>query len=177
MGSKKQRNRKAGAPTPTPAPAPKSPPWAIIAVVAIVIAGGGIYMATSSPGTEPSDIAAEQRAPSNATDQTATADSPAAAANETSSTAAAPAPVATQTALANDLPMPPLPYVPGAAAGPAELMRQAYVFAAQNPQVLDYVPCYCGCGQTDGHVGNTDCFVERRAPNGAVEAWDTHGMT
>ena len=73
--------------------------------------------------------------------------------------------------------MPPLPYVPRAAAGPPELMQQAYVFAAKNPHILDYVPCYCGCGQTDGHIGNTDCFVDRRAPNGAVEAWDTHGMT
>ena len=77
----------------------------------------------------------------------------------------------------NDLPMPPLPYVPQAAAGPAELMQQAYVFAAQNPDVLGYVPCYCGCGQTDGHLSNVDCFVKSRSSDGAVEAWDTHGMT
>ena len=77
----------------------------------------------------------------------------------------------------NDLPMPPLPYVPQGAAGPSEVIRGAYVFAAQNPHVLDYVPCFCGCGQTAGHVGNTDCFVGSRAPNGAVLTWDDHGMT
>jgi hypothetical protein len=173
MGSKKERNRTASAPTP-PAPSVKSPPWAIIAVVAVVIAGGGVYLATSSPGVGSSDVAAEQ---TSTTPPAATTDSPAPATTPASSTTAEPAATAPQAALPDDLPMPPLPYVPGAAAGPAELIRQAYVFAAQNPQVLDYVPCYCGCGQTDGHVGNTDCFVERRAPNGAVEAWDTHGMT
>lgn len=77
----------------------------------------------------------------------------------------------------NDLPMPPLPYMAQAIAGPPELMRQAYVFAAQNPGVLGYVPCYCGCGQTDAHQSNVDCFVGSRAPNGAVESWDDHGMT
>ena len=76
----------------------------------------------------------------------------------------------------NDLPMPPLPY--GAqTAGPPEQVQQAYIFAAQNPGVLEYVPCYCGCGETDGHTSNVDCFVGSRASNGAVESWDTHGMT
>ena len=72
--------------------------------------------------------------------------------------------------------MPPLPYVPQTA-GPADQMSQAYVFAARNPDVLEYVPCYCGCGMSDGHQSNVDCFVESRAPNGAVTEWDTHGMT
>ena len=76
----------------------------------------------------------------------------------------------------DDLPMPPLPYM-NQTAGPPELMRQAYVFAARNPDILDYVPCYCGCGQTDGHLSNVDCFVKSRSSDGAVEAWDTHGMT
>ena len=76
----------------------------------------------------------------------------------------------------NDLPMPPLPYGLQTA-GPPEQVRQAYVFAAQNPGVLRYVPCYCGCGETDGHTSNVDCFVGSRASNGAVESWDTHGMT
>ena len=76
----------------------------------------------------------------------------------------------------DSLPLPPLPYM-NQTAGPPDMMRQAYVFAARNPDVLDYVPCYCGCGQTDGHVGNTDCFVDSRAPNGQVLEWAMHGMT
>ena len=102
----------------------------------------------------------------------------AAAASAPSTATAAPASAAPQFTSEDleGLPLPPLPYMPQTA-GPADLMRQAYVFAARNPDVLDYVPCYCGCGQTDGHVGNTDCFVESRAPNGAVTEWDVHGMT
>ena len=76
----------------------------------------------------------------------------------------------------DDLPLPPLPYM-NQTAGPPDLMRQAYIFAARHPEILDYVPCYCGCGQTDGHVGNTDCFVASRAPNWQVMEWATHGMT
>ena len=75
----------------------------------------------------------------------------------------------------NDLPMPPLPYA-SQMSGPPEQVRQAYVFAAQNPGVLEYAPCYCGC-ELDGHVSNVDCFVESRTPDGAVRAWDSHGMT
>jgi hypothetical protein len=74
------------------------------------------------------------------------------------------------------LPMPPLPYVPQMVPRPVELVKRAYVFAAQNPGVLSYVPCYCGC-ENNGHISNVDCFVGSRAPNGAVESWDTHGMT
>ena len=71
--------------------------------------------------------------------------------------------------------MPPLPYA-SQMSGPIEQVRQAYVFAAQNPGVLEYVPCYCGC-ELDGHRANVDCFVESRTPDGAVRAWDRHGMT
>lgn len=73
------------------------------------------------------------------------------------------------------MPMPPLPYVSQMTGSP-ELVKEAYVFAAQNPGVLEYVPCYCGC-ENDGHRSNVDCFVGSRASNGAVESWDTHGMT
>jgi len=128
-------------------------------------------MAFSSSDSAPSGVVAEQTAQTPVTTPVASTTTPAAPA----ATTAANAPVAAQGP--NDLPMPPLPYVPQAAAGPADLMRQAYVFAAQNPGVLEYVPCYCGCGMSDGHTSNVDCFVGSRAPNGAVESWDTHGMT
>ncbi len=107
-------------------------------------------------------------------DQASAASAPASETPSTGATASS-APTFTSEDL-EGLPMPPLPYVPQTA-GPADLMRQAYVFAARNPDVLDYVPCYCGCGMSDGHRGNTDCFVESRAPNGAVTEWDVHGMT
>ena len=157
---------------PPPAPPPVEPRsnggrWALIAFAVVAVAGAGAFFLL---GGDRSAVAPEQ----------AGAASSAPAPSTTAETASAGAPASTAPQFTSEdlegLPMPPLPYVPQTA-GPADLMRQAYVFAARNPDVLDYVPCYCGCGQTDGHVGNTDCFVESRAPNGAVTEWDVHGMT
>jgi len=58
---------------------------------------------------------------------------------------------------------------------PQEVVRAAYQFAAEHPEVLSYVPCFCGCERA-GHRGNEDCFVRERAVNGDVIAWDDHGM-
>jgi len=55
------------------------------------------------------------------------------------------------------------------------LVREVYEFAARHPEVLQYVPCYCGCERV-GHNGNHDCFVKSRAANGTVTEWDTHGI-
>jgi Protein of unknown function with PCYCGC motif len=38
---------------------------------------------------------------------------------------------------------------------------EAYQFAVEHPEVLNYMPCYCGCYEEDGHKSNTDCFVEK----------------
>src|SRR3990170_4279430 len=50
---------------------------------------------------------------------------------------------------------------------PHDVIRAAYRFAAEHPEVLNYVPCYCGC-EAGGHQGNHDCFVRERAGNGDV---------
>jgi hypothetical protein len=57
-----------------------------------------------------------------------------------------------------------------------EVVAAAYKFAAEHPEVLGYVPCYCGC-ERSGHRGNDNCFVAARAPNGDVTEWEPHGMT
>jgi hypothetical protein len=56
-----------------------------------------------------------------------------------------------------------------------EVIRAAYTFAAEHPEVLSYVPCFCGC-ERSGHRGNEDCFVRERAVNGDVISWEDHGM-
>jgi hypothetical protein len=52
--------------------------------------------------------------------------------------------------------------------------RAVYQFAAEHPEILKYVPCYCGCEST-GHPHNESCFVKRRDAQGNVAEWDTHG--
>lgn len=47
------------------------------------------------------------------------------------------------------------------------LVQEAYRFALANPDVVDKLPCYCGCGGM-GHDSNLDCFVERFEPGGGV---------
>jgi uncharacterized protein with PCYCGC motif len=72
--------------------------------------------------------------------------------------------------------LPPLPFDPEPPARPMDVVRSAYTFAAEHPEVLSYVPCYCGCERA-GHRGNEDCFVRRRDENGDVVEWEPHGMT
>jgi|SRR5262244_2439678 len=71
--------------------------------------------------------------------------------------------------------LPPLPYDP-APARPPEVVRDAYLFAAEHPEVAGYVPCYCGC-ENMGHRGNDECFVKARNDKGDVTEWEPHGMT
>ncbi len=71
--------------------------------------------------------------------------------------------------------VPPLPNVGFAPVRPMDIVRATYDFAAQHPEILSYVPCYCGCG-SQGHKANDMCFVARRDPKGNVLEWDTHGF-
>jgi len=56
-----------------------------------------------------------------------------------------------------------------------DVVRAAYEFAALHPEVLKYVPCFCGCEQS-GHQHNESCFVSRRAADGRILEWDDHGL-
>jgi hypothetical protein len=52
---------------------------------------------------------------------------------------------------------------------PAELFTgraaQAYRFATERPDLLEQLPCYCGCYFTQGHQNLLDCFRDRHAEN------------
>ncbi len=72
-------------------------------------------------------------------------------------------------------PLPPLPYDGYGSPRPMAITHAVYEFAARHPEVLQYVPCYCGC-ERNGHTGNESCFVKSRAASGQVTAWDSHGF-
>ncbi len=57
--------------------------------------------------------------------------------------------------------------------GPAPV-REAYNYAVEHPEVLRYIPCYCGCVNF-GHTNNEDCFVDARLADGTV-VFDRHGF-
>jgi len=72
----------------------------------------------------------------------------------------------------------PLPALPRVSFEPPRSMavvQQVYEFAARHPEVLQYVPCYCGCERV-GHTANHSCFIKSRAADGRVTEWDTHGI-
>ena len=80
----------------------------------------------------------------------------------------------TPSSAARKITFPPIP-APGFAPGrPVDQTRAVYQFAAEHPEVLKFVPCYCGCEST-GHPHNESCFVKRRDAAGNVVEWDTHG--
>jgi hypothetical protein len=71
-------------------------------------------------------------------------------------------------------PLPSLPPPQYQLPRPIEVVQAVYDFAGRRPDVLQYVPCFCGC-QASGHVGNDDCFVSSRDASGKP-TWDLHGM-
>ena len=71
--------------------------------------------------------------------------------------------------------LPPLPPGVNIAVRPPEVVRATYEFAARHPEVLQYIPCFCGCERA-GHGDNDDCFVARRNAKGQVTEWETHAL-
>jgi hypothetical protein len=53
---------------------------------------------------------------------------------------------------------------------PAE-WQSAYAYALARPDVLQWLPCYCGCGGM-GHRSNLDCFFQRREDG--TFTWEEH---
>ena len=79
---------------------------------------------------------------------------------------------------------------PGAGARPGDLLQQLYArprqnewppefselsadtqamyrYAAANRDVLQYMPCFCGCVNA-GHTSNFDCYVREVYPDGRI---------
>jgi hypothetical protein len=162
MGRKsaaKTQSRTSSAAPPPEEPKPRSTGLLAVAVMAFV-AVGGIFVYVR--GVRPQTDLANQPATSSAAQSAAQApvDPPAAA-------LLGPHPQAN---------LPPLPFDPMLPARPMEVVRAVYTFAAEHPEVLSYVPCYCGC-ERSGHRGNEDCFVSARNAKGDVTDWEPHGMT
>ncbi len=46
--------------------------------------------------------------------------------------------------------------------------QSAYAYSLARPDVLQWLPCYCGCGGM-GHRSNLDCFFQRRDVKGTYQ--------
>ena len=54
-----------------------------------------------------------------------------------------------------------------------EDVQTAYRFALERPDVMMWMPCYCGCGQHSNHKSARNCFVKDDTTSG--EPFDPHG--
>jgi hypothetical protein len=70
--------------------------------------------------------------------------------------------------------MMPLGQMPNEVQSAPASVRQAYQFAAANPDTMKQVPCYCGCGSV-GHTSNYSCYVQGVDANGKI-TFDNHAL-
>lgn len=54
------------------------------------------------------------------------------------------------------------------------VVQEAYRFAIANPDELQYIPCYCGCGRM-GHTSVRSCYVKKDHPDGSL-TFDDHAL-
>ncbi len=55
-----------------------------------------------------------------------------------------------------------------------ENFGKVYLLAGQHAELLDVIPCFCGCGGSVGHRSNKNCFIKEIQADGTV-IWDDHG--
>jgi hypothetical protein len=73
-----------------------------------------------------------------------------------------------------DMPMAPLSDMPQEVQDAPVTVQQSYQFAAANPDVLEQIPCYCGCGAM-GHTSNYACYVSGKDERGEI-TFDQHAL-
>jgi len=70
--------------------------------------------------------------------------------------------------------MAPMDMMPAEVQSAPVSVQQAYQFNVANPDVMENIPCYCGCGSV-GHTSNYDCYVADVDATGKI-AFDNHAL-
>ncbi|UJF32064.1 PCYCGC domain-containing protein [Paenibacillus hexagrammi] len=53
-------------------------------------------------------------------------------------------------------------------------IRLVYQLAGNATDIIKWIPCYCGCGESSRHKSNLNCFIKEMNADGSV-VWDDHG--
>lgn len=72
------------------------------------------------------------------------------------------------------LAMSPLDQMPMDVQSASVAVREAYQFNVANPDIMQDIPCYCGCGDV-GHTSNYDCYVSDVDASGKI-TFDNHAL-
>lgn len=70
--------------------------------------------------------------------------------------------------------MSPLDQMPADVQSAPVAVQEAYQFNTGNPEIMQAIPCYCGCGDI-GHTSNYDCYVSNVDASGKV-TFDSHAL-
>lgn len=70
--------------------------------------------------------------------------------------------------------MTPLDQMPMDVQSAPVAVQHAYQFNTANPDVMQDIPCYCGCGNI-GHTSNYDCYVSDVDASGKI-TFDNHAL-
>ncbi|MFC5558037.1 PCYCGC motif-containing (lipo)protein [Ureibacillus thermophilus] len=54
-----------------------------------------------------------------------------------------------------------------------ETVSAVYKIALEYADVLEWIPCYCGCGESAGHRSSLNCFIAEIREDEVL--WDDHG--
>ena len=73
-----------------------------------------------------------------------------------------------------ELHMMPLGEMPAEVQSAPMSVQVAYQFNAANPDIMEDIPCYCGCGDI-GHTSNFDCYVSDVDASGKI-TFDNHAL-
>lgn len=75
---------------------------------------------------------------------------------------------------AHDVAMADIAMMPMEVKSAPVVVQQAYQYAVANPDVVQALPCYCGCGKA-GHKSNYACYVSGTDATKGI-AFDTHAL-
>lgn len=57
---------------------------------------------------------------------------------------------------------------PSFVTGATPEVKTLYEFQLTHGELMRYMPCFCGCGQTAGHKSNRDCYVQKVNVDGSA---------
>lgn len=73
------------------------------------------------------------------------------------------------------LPMAPASQLPANLQDAPVEVQEAYRFAVANKELLQEIPCFCGCNGI-GHASNYACYVAEDGGPGQVTEYDNHAV-
>lgn len=68
----------------------------------------------------------------------------------------------------------PTPELPDFLVSASTEVKDMYAFALAHPEILSFIPCYCGCADT-GHRSNRDCYIKQIQSDGSI-VYDNHAF-